>query len=242
MTEELRDQIQEAHRRRDHLLTFDVQTEEQYAIVKGILGVDQRATLYEDDRSCSVLQGLSFDSDRSTSQMTVLLDQVGNPIAVTTFILTPKMNVLDQRYVRVMPSGLQIVDYECINGGVPDYLLIPGWTFVEPEFRTQYAVAGLRYIKEVLDIVKMNAPSTTGIEVVPKGTKPTCEVAALLGLDCGSYIESTIIRPDDVGLFDGDSTSSDKFAKHLGLRRLEGIGNLGGMFSLGPVYSGQLVY
>lgn len=211
------------------------------------LGVDYRARMYPTDDKRSVFDGLSFDPDRLTSQMVALVDKDLYPVGCSTLILAPRRYIEQQCYLKRdgITGSVVVQSFQDVNGieEIPDYLLTLGWTTVLPDYRTRFALAGFRYLKEVISIIKKNAPSPTWIEVVANGIIPTESILGLGDeLRSGNTILNTTINPLQVGICDPEAMSTVKFCDVIGIRQLPGVGNLclGADFSGGPVFACDL--
>lgn len=207
--------------------------------------LDNKAKTSAEDGYATVFEGLSFDPNRVRSQAFAVYNRAEQkPVAVSAFILAPMNWILSKRYFEKTNDGITIRDFCRLThtGQPPKFLFFPGWTYVDPEYRLQFALPGFRAIKNIMTYIRANAPDQTWAEEIPRGTWPRNRESELLALaknPVGTYISANELPFDlsTMGKNSLGSSSSVKIAKHLGLQK---VSNISSVSTLGPVFASQL--
>ena len=256
---ELKDRLDPLLERRMNGRAFVVDDLGQYEELRRFCGMDYRAP--DRDTFCcrSTLKGLAFDSGRVTSEV-FSLGKDGSPMGLMTLIIAPRIWMRSQRYIELLPNREIVVrSFEDIYGQEPpDFVLIPGWTHVLPEYRTSLALTGFRFFQEVKRMIVATSPGTLGIELNVQGSIPTVDLLAYIsqpgdrmsgnfqGFDWMQDIKSnggpTIFLDQLVGAYNNDALSSIKMAEYMNLKHLPSVGNFSGRFSGGPVFYDDITY
>ena len=216
-----------------------VTKEEEYNRVKNALSMDYRAKKYPESGYASVFEGLEFDSKQLRSQAFYIATPDGEPIGVTTFVITPQNLIEQQRYIIKKNSKFFITDFKEVNkiNETPKYLIVPAWTTVKPEYKNVFSRSGIRFLTNVINKVLDNAPKNTYIEVTAQGKVSHEETDFLLQYQLGREIRPSLIPTQYFCINDRGSSSSVKIAEFLGLQR---IPNVASARSLGPVFVKQV--
>lgn len=198
--------------------------------------MDFRAVIDSKPNFVSTFEGLDFDPNNIRTQAFALIDEM--PVAVMTLVTVPEKIVANQRYFKVNPdsSSLRLLDFKGITEEeeLPRFLIVPGWTFIKPEMRNVMALKGYHFMNDIITTAIDVAPEGTWIEAVAQGygNKYKYDVTNMeIGCDYGQ--EELSFPISDVGVNWPGSTSSVKFANHLGLYKVEKVGSAR---SLGPVF------
>jgi len=207
--------------------------------------LDNKARVTTDNEYATVFEGLAFDPHRVRSQAFTIFDKVTRkPVAVSAFILAPTKWILSKRYFEKASDGIIIRDFRHLshNDQQPNFLFFPGWTYVDPGYRLQFALPGFRAIKNVMTYIRANAPNHTWAEEIPRGTWPRnreTETVALAKNPVGTHIfaDQLPFELSAMGINSPGSSSSVKVARHLGLEK---ITNISSVSTLGPVFASQL--
>ena len=232
---------------------------EKYNELRSFCGMDYRAS--DQDTFCcrSTLSGLAFDSGRVTSEV-FSLGRDGGPMGLMTLIIAPRIWMQRQRYIELLSNREIVVrSFEDIYGQEPpDYVLIPGWTYVLPEYRTSLALTGFRFFQEAKRMIVETSPGTLGIELNVQGSIRTNDLLTYIsqpgdrisgnfqGFDWMQDIISkggpTIYLDQLVGAYNDNATSSIKMAEYMKLKHIPNIGNFSGRLSGGPVFYDDITY
>ncbi len=212
---------------------------DNYGMFRGVQDecyMDFRAVLDSKPGYVSTFEGLDFDSDNIRTQSFTVIDEM--PVAVMTLVTIPKKIVASQRYFKVNPDNTEVwlLDYKGMVevDDLPNFLIVPGWTFIKPEIRNTMALKGYHFMKNIIDATIKLAPEGTWIEAVAQsyGNRYKYDVTKL-EVGC-VYVQDDLAFPiSEIGINQPGSTSSVKFANHLGLSKVE---NVGSARSLGPVF------
>jgi len=207
--------------------------------------LDKLAKTKPEDGFATVFEGLAFDDSRVRSQAIAIYDQSTSlPAAISSFIIAPAKWVEGKRYFEPKGDGVFIRDFTTVanHRSLPKFLFFPGWTYVDPAYRIQFAIPGFRAIKRAMTYIKSLAPNDTWAEEIPRGTWPRKreqETLALASRPVGTFIprKELPFELSRLGQNSFGSSSSVKIAKHLELNR---ISNLSSVNTLGPVFASQL--
>lgn len=233
----------------------DVDTVEE---LKGSgFGLDYRSKVETTEKISSVFEGLAFDPDHVRSQAFALyenLEGTMSPVALMTFVIAPKKTVEEERYWEKTPDGLVLSSFEDIQRKIgnepqmPDFVISPAWTKVDPKYLGRFAVAGFRVIDKVLKTLSDEAPENSYIEISAQGRlfrsdenfsrAPEFFEAEKIGtkIDNASMPTFTIPEGSLIDLFGQNTAGSNstvKMAELLGITRVEGFADHP---RLGPVF------
>lgn len=215
-----------------------------YSLVKKTLGMDVRVRDMAGGEFASVFDGLAFDGDKVRTQAFSVFKE-GVPVGLITMAIVPSFYIDQQRYLLKEEDGIRICDFKTINHGEkPDFLVVPAFTKVDPEYLLKFAIPGFRAICKILQIIKKSAPQNTWIEIIAQGQLYGVErdrlnqLVKLRGL--GSLIgqEDLQFPLSQIGKNNEGSSSSVKLARLLGMRK---VPNVGYCSNLGPVFSANIV-
>ncbi|MFC1622322.1 hypothetical protein ACFL13_03015 [Patescibacteria group bacterium] len=199
---------------------------------------DFRASIEGMEGVAPLSEGLAFDPEKLRVQMFVLLEQE-EVVGGMTMIIAPKPWIAKQRYFeRVGDEGVIVRDFKSVSGGaIPEFLIIPAWTKVDPKHLTKFAIPGFTAFEKLYGTILENAPEDTWVEAVAQGkhTKENVRLNSLANRDVGTFIgaEELGIPLDDIGINSEGSSSSMKMARLIGLKEVD---NIASTTSLGPIF------
>ncbi|MFZ2038909.1 MAG: hypothetical protein WAV11_03145 [Minisyncoccia bacterium] len=221
--------------------------------IKDKLGTDIRSRTDEDEKYGSIFNGLDFDLNKMRSQSFAIYDKNNEektPVGIMTFIIAPKWWAEQERYIEKVPEGVIFRDYSDLlektgnSRQLPDYTIMPAWTKVDSKYLGKFALPGFRVMEKVINLLSMEAPENTFIQMVAQGTADKDLLKKLKDLisviNIGQKISkeemlatSGLDFSDLVGRNTQGSESTVKTAKHF---QLDEVINYGSASSLGPVF------
>ncbi|NMC36349.1 hypothetical protein GYA49_04865 [Candidatus Beckwithbacteria bacterium] len=192
----------------------------------------------------SITEGLDFDPNNIRTQGFLLRDEE-KIIGTASFAILPRPAIGQQRYFKMSEKGLYICDFSSVGGGEVDFIFMPSWAMLLPEYRsnTGIAIGGFRLFEKIFNIVSDNIPEGRNVwtETTARGMfEDSAFLAKLLASKLvGSFVPFSELpfKPNIVGLARQESVSTVKMARLLGITR---INDLSSPFSLGPVFAKQL--
>ncbi len=209
--------------------------------------MDLRVRTKEENGYASVSEGLDFDSQRVRTQAFAIFartekEEEEEPIGVMTFVIAPKDWIEKQQYFLREKGSVRVVGAKAITKGESaDYFVIPGWTYLSPEYRHRPGLLrpGLTTFIKIMQKINEVAPPNTWVVMTPQGTYP---------LERSKQLRKTIIEHKDVAPWKADFTkqigeiskgsrTTLNVAKQLGLSLKP---NIGSSFSLGPVLAEKI--
>ncbi len=219
-------------------------TLEQYNLVKRSgLGIDPRSRPEDSIFYANVLRGLDFDEKRIRSQAYFITDSINKPVAITTFVIEPKIVIAKKKYLIREKEGVQVANYKKITTrDLPEFNVVPAWTRVRKDFRGKFALGGFRFLLNSLDRIVEVAPQNTYLDICAQGHmkgKLAKKVDEQFKARHGDYIpkEELGFEIELIGRSDLESRTTVKFAKYL---KAEQIENVGVLPTLGPVFMKKL--
>ncbi len=202
----------------------------------GIYAKDYRARNQREDGFGSVFEGLAFEPGTVRSQ-TVAVCYEATPIATMSIVIAPCKWIARQRYFQQSVGGIIVRDFQTYAGAMPNFVIIPAWTMVYPQYSKDLAVAGFRVFYRAINLLKENAPCLTYIEAIAQGVgiRKRSFYEELSNREVGSFIKAEEFDTplEHIGIPYAGSIPSVKMAKVLGLIRVDGYGS---SVSLGPVF------
>jgi len=218
-----------------NIIHVDNQTKYQEVIDSG-LGFDYRAKNENSDKIVSVFEGLDFDKNKIRTQSYFLKDRE-KIAAIMTFAIIPQKISKEQRYFKKAEGGIEVCDFNSLYVDIPEFIISPAWTKVDPKYLTKFAVPGFKLFKNILQILENKSPGNTWLEVSARGTYPTRDILEkfLKEKDVGVFISNEKL-PFNINMFgvaSNESESTVKMARLLNIPQLQDIATT----TLGPVFS-----
>lgn len=155
----------------ENRMLHSLSTVEEFKSVKeNGLGLDGRVSVEGTEFIASPIEGLAFDPKRLRSQVFAIMENE-RPVGVMTFIIAPWGYIANQRYLALEDDGLKVIDYKEIYDEGPEFLIIPAWTELLPEFRQKLSLAraGAEAFDSIIGQISSQAPRGTWIESVAQG-------------------------------------------------------------------------
>lgn len=215
------------------------------------IGMDSRVKTKDDEKNKSIFKGLDFDLNKMRSQAFIIYDKNNNeqiPVGVMTIIIAPKWWAKEERYWEKVSDGIVLRDYADLlekTGNVkemPDFVIQPAWTKVDPKYLGKFAVPGFRVIKKILDLLSEQAPDNTFIEIKAEGKanqkgKEYLE-QLISSLEVGHKLSSEEIDGVDnfVDLMGQNTIGSNSTVKTAELLNVGKVTNFSSGSSLGPIF------
>jgi hypothetical protein len=204
-------------------------------------GLDYRSKTVFEPGFGTVFTGLAFDPENIRTQATAIYDKE-KPIGLMTHVIAPRAWVSQQRYFERVDDGIVIRDFRAVSGNImADYLIIPGWTILDRQYRFPRAIIkpGFEAFKQIISLLKSQSPNNTFIEAAAMGKFPPSQRNLLLELvnrEVGTFISKSELpfELDEIGQNAEGSMASVNMAEKIGLSR---IADLGSGRSLGPVFA-----
>ncbi|OGC69968.1 hypothetical protein A2415_04920 [candidate division WWE3 bacterium RIFOXYC1_FULL_39_7] len=213
-----------------------VDTPVMYYRLETSLRGDSRGMPKMDEKHASVFEGLAFDPELIRCQTTVILfeEQI---VATMSFVIYPKKWIAHEKYFERDGNEVVVRGYEYPTGSQPNFLIVPGWTKVDPAHTVSLAFAGYKCFMRVINLLIAKAPYNTHMEAVAKGTEidKRRSLLELSQRNKGAVItaEEFGIPLENIAVPSEESAASVKMARILGLRQMPDIGSA---VSLGPVF------